>query len=231
MPTDPTFAPATPPPVQSAVASRPSRGPRSSLLIVAGLALVSLVCWLGWGRLHAYRPFAREVFTDPKPAPDFHLTDQNGRPLSLANLRGKLVLLTFGYTHCPNICPMTLANLNQAFSLLKPEQQSQVQVVFISVDPHRDTQAQLLGYVPFYNPSFLGATSSISEIARVARAYGVFYAADAPSNPAKPDSYNVTHSAYVYLIDKHGRWTALYENKQLFESAKLAADLVYFSKE
>jgi protein SCO1/2 len=228
MQTDPTFAPAM---AQPAGASRQNRGVRAGLSIAAALVLVALVCWLGWGRLHAYRPFAREVFADPKPASDFHLTDQNGRPLSLENLRGKVVLLTFGYTHCPNICPMTLANLNQAFTLLKPEQQSQVQVVFISVDPQRDTQAQLLGYVPFYNPSFLGATSSTGEIARVARAYGVFYAADAPANPAKPDSYNVTHSAYVDLIDKHGRWVALYENKQLFESAKLAADLVYFSRE
>jgi protein SCO1/2 len=229
MQTDPRLAPPIPSPAPAA--SVPRRHRRGPLLGVLMLALLLLVCWVGWKRLHAYRPFTREVFADPKPAPGFHLTDQNGRPLSLANLRGKVVLLTFGYTHCPNICPMTLANLNQAVSLLTPAQKAKVQVVFISVDPQRDTQAQLLGYVPFYNPAFLGATGSPAEIARVAKAYGVFYAADAPSNPAKPDHYNITHSAYVYVIDKSGRWIALYDNKQLFESEKLAGDLAYFSQQ
>jgi protein SCO1/2 len=231
MQTDPSLAPVTQPSAPPASVPRRRRRPIFGVLMTAWLALLLLVCWLGWSRLHAYRPFSREVFADPKPAPEFHLTDQNGRPLSLENLRGKVVLLTFGYTHCPNICPMTLANLNQAFTLLTPEQKARVQVVFISVDPKRDTPAQLLGYVPFYNPAFLGASGSAGEIARVARAYGVFYAADAPSNPAKPDTYNVTHSAYLYLIDKRGRWIALYDNQQLFESEKLSADLAYFSKE
>ncbi len=226
MQTDPQLAPPTP-----ALPLRARRrGPLFGGLIVVALALLLLLGWAGWHRLHPYRPFTKEVFADPQPAPDFHLTDQNGRPLSLENLRGKVVLLTFGYTHCPNICPMTLANLNQAVSLLTPAQQAKVQVVFISVDPGRDTQAQLSGYVPFYNPHFLGASGSTGEIARVAKAYGVFYAADAPSDPAKPDSYNVTHSAYVYLIDKAGRWIALYDNKQLFEREKLAADLAYFAQ-
>jgi protein SCO1/2 len=220
-------------PASPVAAFTPAAGGRSRPLfraaLVAAVALVAAGAWLGWGRLHAYHPFAQDVFADPRPAPDFHLTDQNGRPLSLENLRGKVVLLTFGYTHCPNICPMTLANLNQAFVLLTPGQRAQTQVLFVSVDPKRDTQAQLLGYVPFYNPAFLGASAGEGEIARVARAYGVFYAADPPANPAKPGSYNMTHSAYVYVIDQEGRLIAMYGNQQLFDSKRIAEDLAHFA--
>ena len=125
---------------------------------------------------------------------------------------------------------MTLANLSRAYDLLAPEQKARVQVVFISVDPRRDTPERLRGYVPFYNPAFLGASGSAEETVRMAKAYGVFYAADAPADPAKPDTYNVTHSAYVYLIDKAGHWIALYDNKQLAEREKLAADMAYFAR-
>ena len=231
MPTDPvspTAAPADEPP--AATLRTRSRSVAGPLLAAVLLVLLLLGSWLGWSKLHAYKPFAQEVFADPKPAYDFHLTDQNDHPLSLDSLRGKVVLLSFGFTHCPNICPMTLANLNQAYNRLTADQQAKVRVVFISVDPKRDTPEQLRGYVPFYNPAFIGASGSAEETARMAKAYGVFYAADAPADPAKPDSYNVTHSAYAYLIDKAGRWTALYSNQQLSEREKLAADLAYFAQ-
>ena len=225
-PVSPTAAPADRTPDAAApVRSWSAAGPR----LAAGLLVALLLGgWLGWNKLHAYKPLAQEVFAHPTPAYDFHLTDQNDHPLSLDSLRGKVVLLSFGFTHCPNICPMTLANLNQAFNLLTADQQAKVRVVFISVDPKRDTPEQLRGYLPFFNPAFIGASGSAEETARMAKAYGVFYAADAPADPAKPDSYNVTHSAYAYLIDKAGRWTALYDNKQLSEREKLAADLAYF---
>ena len=202
-------------------------------ILVGGLlgVVVVLSARVAWTRLHPYHPFAQTVFADAPAAFDFHLTDQNDQPLSLAQLRGKVVLLTFGFARCPNICPVTLANLSWAYNVLTPEEKAEVQVLFVSVDPARDTPAHLRGYVPFYNPAFLGVTGTPDELARTAKAYGVFYAMDPPADPAKPGEYNVTHSAYVYLIDKQGRWRAMYNHDQLPERDKLAADLAHYAKE
>jgi protein SCO1/2 len=209
---------------------KPASGRRFRAALAAALALLAAGAWLGWVRLHAYRPFAREVFADPQPGYNFQLTDQNGRPVRLDSFRGKVVLLTFGFTHCPNVCPTTLANLSWALNLLPAKEKARVQVLFVSVDPRRDTPERLRGYIPFYNPAFLGASGSVEETARTAKSYGVFYAADAPSDPAKPDSYNITHSAYVYVIDQAGRWVAMYDHDQLPEREKIAADLAYFAQ-
>lgn len=198
-------------------------------LLLGVLALAGLA--YGWAKRHAYRPFAQTMFADPSAAYNFHLTNQNNQPVSLDSLRGKVVLLTFGFASCPNICPVTLANLSQAYNLLTPAEKAKVQVVFVSVDPGRDTPEHLRGYVPFYNAAFLGATGTPDELARTAKAYGVFFSADPPTDPAKPDNYNVTHSAYVYLIDKAGRWRAMYNHDQLPERVKLATDLAHFSGE
>ena len=230
------ISPAEAPPgtaAASSVTAAPALRRRVPVLAVGALLGVFALAGLGygWAKLHAHRPFARTVFADAPAAYDFHLTGQNGQPLSLDSLRGKAVLLTFGFASCPNICPVTLANLSAAYGLLTPEEQAAVQVVFVSVDPARDTPEHLRGYVPFYNPAFLGATGTPEELARTAKAYGVFYAADAPSDPAKPGEYNVTHSAYVYLIDKAGRWRAMYGHDQLPERDKLAADLAHYAKE
>ena len=226
-------SPGTTPAIHPLPATAPTApGNLRALVAVSALlgAIILLGLGYGWAKLHAYRPFAQTVFADPPAAYDFHLTDQNGQPLSLGQLRGKVVLLTFGFARCPNICPMTLANLSWAYNLLTPEEKAKVQVLFVSVDPARDTPEQLRGYVPFYNPAFLGATGTPDELARTAKAYGVFYAADAPADPARPDNYNVTHSAYVYLIDQAGRWRAMYGHDQLSERDRLAADFAHFAK-
>ena len=229
-PASPGITPAFDPPPAAAAPT----APRNMRALVAVAVLLGLIVLLGlgfgWAKLHAYHPFAQTVFADAPAAYDFHLTDQNGQPLSLDKLRGKVVVLTFGFARCPNICPMTLANLSWAYNVLTPEEKAKVQVLFVSVDPARDTPEHLRGYVPFYNPAFLGATGTPEELARTAKAYGVFYAADAPADPAKPDNYNVTHSAYVYLIDKAGCWRAMYNHDQLSERDKLAADFAYFAK-
>lgn len=219
------------------VVQRPASGQplrRRAPVLAAGLLLGVLVLaglGYGWAKLHAYKPLAQTVFADAPTAYNFHLTDQNDQPLSLDTLRGKVVLLTFGFARCPNICPVTLANLSWAYNVLAPEGKATVQVVFVSVDPARDTPEHLRGYVPFYNAAFLGATGTPDELARTAKAYGVFYAMDPPADPAKPGEYNVTHSAYVYLIDKAGRWRAMYNHDQLPERDKLAADLAHYAKE
>ena len=222
-------------PTLAATATRPKSAPGRRLVAPLLGGVLGLLVVLGarmlWTRLHVYHPFAQTVFADAPAAYDFHLTDQNNQPLSLDKLRGKVVLLTFGFASCPNICPVTLANLSWAYNLLTPAEKTKVQVVFVSVDPRRDTPEHLRGYVPFYHPAFLGATGTPEELARTAKAYGVFYAADAPADPAKPNEYNITHSAYVYLIDKAGRWRAMYNHDQLPERNKLAADLAHYVEE
>ena len=211
---EPTSPIAVPPTTAAAssMAAVPTSRRRIPAVVVGVLLGVLALAGLGygWARLHA---------------------DQNDQPLSLDTLRGKVVLLTFGFARCPNICPVTLANLSWAYNVLTLEQRAKVQVVFVSVDPARDTPEHLRGYVPFYNPAFLGATGTLEELARTAKAYGVFYAMDPPADPAKPGEYNVTHSAYVYLIDKAGRWRAMYNHDQLPERDKLAADLAHYAKE
>ncbi|MEI6350237.1 MAG: SCO family protein [Verrucomicrobiota bacterium] len=190
------------------------------------VAMAAIVPALVWGPLLRQGPsFYGQHLSPGKAAYDFELTDHNGNPLRLSQLRGKLVLLSFGFTHCPNICPTTLTSLNRAWQLLPPEDRARVQVVFISIDPKRDTPEQLKKYVPFFNPTFLGATSSEAELKKIAREYGAFfeYVPDAASSATT--AYSVTHSAYVYLIDPEGKLAVLYRFEQLADASKMAGDM------
>jgi protein SCO1/2 len=195
---------------------------------VAVLLLSGPGIWLAMSRSHAYQGFG-EVFPHPQPAYDFSLIDQDNQPLRLHRLRGKVVLLTFGFTHCPNVCPTTLVNLAEIVKSLTPEAQGRVQVVFITVDPRRDTPDQLKKYLPFFDPNFLGATGNPEEIARTARAYGVFYEAESPKDQTSGQNYNVNHSAYAYLVDSEGRSCALYRHEQLLDREHFAKDLEHFT--
>ena len=132
---------------------------------------------------------------------DFHLTDQNGKPRSLADFKGKVVAVFFGYTFCPDVCPITLAELSGALKQLGADA-ARVQVLFITVDPERDTQAVLARYVSFFNPDFLGLYGSAEQTKETAKEYNVFYEKE-PGNT--PGSYSVSHSAGTYLYDPAGR--------------------------
>jgi cytochrome oxidase Cu insertion factor (SCO1/SenC/PrrC family) len=135
---------------------------------------------------------------------DFALTDHFGEPFELAQLRGKLVLLFFGYTYCPDICPSELANLAAVLDGLG-DRASQVQGLFVSLDPQRDTPAVLHDYTRYFNQDLLGLTGSPAEVAQVARQYRVKYL-----RHDKPDgSYSLDHSADLYVIDPQGELTAV----------------------
>ena len=138
----------------------------------------------------------------PKLAPDFSLTDQNGNPFRLSSTRGQVVLLYFGYTSCPDVCPLTLADITASRNELGKNAE-QVQVVFITVDPERDTQAVLQRYVPAFDPSFIGVRGTPEEIKTVADAYGVQFKKTPLPNSAL--GYAVDHSAFIYVIDRSGR--------------------------
>jgi protein SCO1 len=132
---------------------------------------------------------------------DFTLTDHTGKTRTLADFRGKVVVVFFGYTRCPDVCPTTLADLKVAREQLG-EDGKRVQVLFVTVDPERDTRELLANYVPAFDPSFLGLYGDPAAIARVAKEFKVFY----QKAPGKtPDSYTVDHTAGSYVFDPQGR--------------------------
>lgn len=132
---------------------------------------------------------------------DFTLQSADG-PVSLKDLRGKVVVLYFGYTFCPDVCPTSLALIADAMQQLTPAEQARVQEVFVSVDPERDTPQKLKQYVAFFRPGTLGLTGTPEEIARVAKQYGVVYRKQAVTSAA---GYVIDHSSYTYILSPDGK--------------------------
>lgn len=142
-----------------------------------------------------------EDVTGAKYAQDFSLTDQNGHHRSLQDFHGKVVAVFFGYTHCPDVCPTTLYDFSQAMVLLGKDA-NKVQVLFVTLDPERDTPQKLAQFVPAFNPNFLGLYTDSARTAQLAKDYQVYYrkqAVDASGN------YSMDHSAYTYIYDTDGR--------------------------
>jgi protein SCO1 len=132
---------------------------------------------------------------------DFTLTNQDGGKSSLSDFRGKAVLLAFGYTHCPDVCPTTLALFKQVRAALG-EQASRVQGVFISVDPKRDTPAHLKEYVGYFDPTFVALSGSEAELKRTADHYMAQFRTHESSSAG---GYLVDHTAFIYLLDPQGK--------------------------
>jgi protein SCO1/2 len=128
-----------------------------------------------------------------------NLTTQ-GKPRTLADFRGKVVTVFFGFTHCPDVCPTTLAELALVVKELGRDG-DKVQVLFVTVDPERDTQQVLSQYVPSFNPGFLGLYGDAGATARAAKEFKVFY----QKQPVKDGGYSVDHSAGTYILDREGR--------------------------
>lgn len=129
------------------------------------------------------------------------LTDHNGQLRRLADYRGKVVVIFFGYIQCPDVCPTTLANLAEVMRLLGSDAQ-RVQVLFITVDPERDTRELLAAYVPQFHPSFVGLSADTATTAATAREFKVFYQKQAGSTPS---TYTVDHTANSFVYDPQGR--------------------------
>lgn len=133
---------------------------------------------------------------------DFSLQSVNGTA-SLADFRGKVVILYFGYTACPDICPTSMATLKGAMAQLTAAELQQVQGLFVSVDPERDTLAYIQRYVGYFHPSLLGLTGTQPQLQEITRRYGAFYRkVDVPGSAM---AYTIDHSAILYVIDKDGK--------------------------
>jgi len=165
------------------------------LLLTAALA-AGLRFWLA--------PAGPELATPPTGG-DFRLQSPVG-PYALADSRGKVVLLYFGYTYCPDICPTSLQTVAQALDGLSADERARVQVLFVSVDPERDTLERLRDYAAFFAPEILPLGGTPQEIAAVAQRYGVYYAR--ASGPEAGNSYVIDHGAFVYLVAPDGRLVA-----------------------
>lgn len=168
--------------------------PFLSLAIVVALLMWSLLFWK-----------TETVATAPglPPGGDFTLQSASG-PVSLKSLRGKVVLLYFGYTSCPDICPTSLTLMSIALSQLTKEEQTKVQGLFVSVDPKRDTPERLAQYSHHFHSNINGITGSDEQVAEVASRYGALYQV---AEGGTAMGYTVDHSSVTYVIDQQGKLT------------------------
>ena len=145
------------------------------------------------------------VFEPARVAPAFTLTGSDGTDLRLDRYRGKVVILGFGFSHCPEICPTTLAKLAKARKQMGAAARD-VQVLYITVDPGRDTPEQMRGYLALFDPTFIGGTGTASQLAAVYKDYGI---TATRYDGRAPGEYGFEHSTFVYLIDREGRLRAM----------------------
>lgn len=145
-------------------------------------------------------------FSPPRAAPEIARKAADGSDFRLSQLRGKVVVLEFGFTHCPAVCPASLATLAQARRKLGG-QADRLQVVFVSVDPERDTPARLTSYLAQFDKSFVGLTGTPEQMAAIRKDYGIT-ATKFPA-PTSQSGYQMGHSSYLYFIDKKGMLRAL----------------------
>lgn len=142
------------------------------------------------------------IISPPVTLPDVNLLDHEGNPFNTDRLKGRWSLLFFGYTHCPDVCPTTLTNLNQ---LSKQLENKGLNYVFISLDPKRDTPERLKEYIHYFNPQFIGVSGNKAEIDRLAEAVGVIYEFEGDTGSER---YNVNHYAAILMVDPKGRLRA-----------------------
>jgi protein SCO1/2 len=195
-------------------------------LLVAGLSLAFIGIYLTVRHLHGPVPAlppsgklpSATLLNDEQPLPAFSFS-RSGPALTNADLERHWTIMFFGYTYCPDICPTTLATLKDFKARVVAAGISPPQVVFISVDPARDTPARIASFVSFFDPAFIGATGDDAALAPLAKNLGVHYQR---LEGADKDHYVVDHSAGVYLIDPKGRLKALFNWPQ--DAAAMAQD-------
>ncbi|MDY7101763.1 MAG: SCO family protein [Actinomycetota bacterium] len=184
-------------------AARRARRRRVVALAIGVPVVLAAVAYLAlqWFRPHVY---SGTVLQAPEAAPSMDgLVYATGEPVDLAAFAGDVVLVYFGYTHCPDVCPTTLAMTARALDDLGAGAED-VHVMMVTVDPARDTPDLLDGYVRSFDPSFAAVTGDVADIERVATTYGVYFAEDEVPEGEDPDSYTVTHTASLMGIDTDG---------------------------
>lgn len=190
----------------------------SHILVVFGAFLAGLVLFLGVF-MYATGQFGGPSATASAIGGPFKLTDQNGQPITDADLKGKPFLVFFGYTHCPDVCPTTLFEVSEVMRSLGKDA-DRAKALFVTVDPERDTPAVLKDYLSSFDPRLIGVTGSEAALDALEKEYRV-YAKKVPAG--KDGEYSMDHSAIVYLMDKSGRFVAPFKLDRKPEDA--AAEL------
>jgi protein SCO1/2 len=162
--------------------------------------------------------FKGGVFEPPRAAPEIALQASTGKPFKLSDYRGKVVVLEYGYTHCQDVCPVSLAALTQARKLLGAAAKD-VQVVFITVDPVRDTAPHLRSYLAQFDPSFVGVTGTQAQVDGLLKSYGI--SATRRMVEGSKSDYTMHHSSYLYFIDRQGM------QRSLMPFGRPAADIAH----
>lgn len=198
---------------------KPSSSPASSRLRLVAMAAVALgIVLLAAGAVFWLRPQGPTQVTNSgviqvakgtAMGGPFELVDQNGGTVTQAQFAGQFMLIYFGFTHCPDVCPTELQTMANALDMLGPDA-PRVAPIFITVDPERDTPDQLKGYVAAFHPRMIGLTGSPEQIAAVAKAYKVYYS-KAPS-PSGGGDYQVDHTSFVYLMGPDGGLRSLFRS-------------------
>jgi len=199
-------APPTWPAPSTTLASVPRTNHMGTTIAVAVTAIIGW--WLGKNTVvQPPEEIEDYLFWQAKDLTDFKLTGANSKILALNDLKGKWSFIFFGYTHCPDVCPLTMGVLGQAFRLLEkdPAASQEIQGIFISVDPKRDTPELLKEYVAYFNNKFTGVTGDTAQLDALARQMSALYTIH-PKEPEKPgDTYLVSHNSTIFLVDPQGR--------------------------
>ena len=179
---------------------------------------LSLCVLLVTGCNDAAPPFKGSDITGTQLGKDLALTGTDGKPYTLDALKGKVTIVLFGFTQCPDVCPTSLAELTQVMKLLGKDS-TRVQVVLITVDPERDTSEVLRAYVSGFDPQFLGLTGTLEQIKKAAASFKVYFA----KTPGVQGNYSMDHSASFYLMDAQGESRVLLNNN--IGAAAIAHDI------
>ena len=194
-----------------------------TITVLIGATLLGLATGIGIYTSKFYLASPQErptinglLWPNPKTISSFTTIDQDGREFGLERMLGKWSFIFFGYTHCPDVCPVTLSVLNQVYTQLEKTGKSQnVQILFVTVDPERDTTEQLKSYVNYFNPEFIGIGGTEQQISDLGRQIGI---TSIKGEESRPGEYLVDHSASVFLLDPKGRLVSLFSAPQQVEN-------------
>ena len=180
---------------------------RASVLAALVLTLMLSAC--------APHQYTGLILQEDSPAADIVGIDYNGEPYQLSDHRGELSIIFFGYTFCPDICPMTLANMSQVYTILEeesPELVEDLNMVFVSVDPERDTPERIAQYVPLFNPAFHGLYIPAEQLEPIKSAYGIYAEKNTEVAGKTAAEYLIDHTAGIYVVDRDGNLRALFKH-------------------
>jgi protein SCO1/2 len=192
---------------------------KTRLFIPFGLMIL---LFIGVACAPAYE-FKGVQFDPPAPIPDFELMADNGQPFRLREAHRDITLVFFGYTFCPDVCPLTMVDVKDALAQLEPAERARVQVIFISADPERDTPEVLDRYLSAFDPTFIGLTDDFEKIQEVMRPFGAFAEKEEATGSAA--GYLVSHTARLYLLNAGHEIILTYPFG--FEPEDLSSDLTY----